>query len=278
MAATRKIPVMRTVLALITTCIIACPAQAKYSGGSGTAKDPWRLANKKDLLALAADTKDYAAHFILTADISLAQQPFTLAVIAPSPHTGPNLEFVGTPFSGTFDGNGHKITDLKINASMSLGYLGLFGCVAPEGVVKNLRLERVSITNHLVTAAHVGLLVGFNQGGTITDCSVAGDITNTGGFPPDSAGAVAGENGAGGTIRRCHTVAGTIYANDNGGSLVGFNAPGARITECSAAGKVIGDSFAGGLVGWNKGMIDRCEASGDTTSGSGAACPGGLVG
>ncbi len=278
MATTREIPSVWTVLALITACIVACPAQAKYSGGSGTAKDPWRIANKKDLLALAADTKDYGAHFVLTADISLAKEPFTLAVIAPSLHPGAHREFLDTPFTGTFDGNGHKITDLKINASMSLGYLGLFGCVAREGVVKNLRMERVSIADRLVTAAYVGLLVGFNNGGTITDCSVAGDITAAGGFVPEAAGALAGVNDAGGTIRRCHTVAGTVHGQECIGSLVGINYSGGRITECDAAGKVVAQNgFAGGLVGWNWGRIDRCEAMGDTTA-SGIAPVGGLAG
>jgi hypothetical protein len=271
MSATREISVVWMVFALMAVGVVGFPAQAKYSGGDGTAKDPWRIASKKDLLALAAQPKDYGSHFVLTAGIDLSKQPFTLAVIASCPHVGHQGEFVGTPFSGTFDGNGHKITNLTIDASRSEGYMGLFGCIGRGGLVENLLLERGSI----VGSSIAGMLVGLNDGGTIINCSVAGDITSSA-----QVGALAGINGAGGTISRCQTVTGTTKGGPDVGGLVGRNASGAKIMDCSAGGNVDGHpGCVGGLVGWNEGTITRCKTTGAVSNSDLApGCCGGLVG
>jgi hypothetical protein len=57
--------------------------QQKYSGGFGTETDPYQIATAYDLIALGQATEDYGKHFILTADIDLAGQTFTQAMIAP---------------------------------------------------------------------------------------------------------------------------------------------------------------------------------------------------
>lgn len=57
---------------IITMFLTTASAFAQYSGGSGTETDPWQIACPNDLLYLAAHTEDYGAHFILTADINLA--------------------------------------------------------------------------------------------------------------------------------------------------------------------------------------------------------------
>jgi len=276
MAATRGPTVVPVIFILMAAGFAGLPAHAKYSGGSGTAKNPYRIATKADLLALAANTKDYALHFVLTADISLSGQKFTLAVIASSPDVGEHYEFEGTPFTGTFDGDGHKITGLEIDGRGTKGYLGLFGCIE-GGLVKDLRLERVSIGGSGLLTQYVGLLVGFSAGGTIINCSVAGDITGIGG--PQVVGALAGMNGAGGLINRCRAVAGTTNGRSDVGGLVGRNAPGARITDCRADGGVDGElSCVGGLVGFNEGTISRSQATGAITDSEYGMATGGLVG
>jgi hypothetical protein len=42
---------MRAVLLTLTTCLLVLPVQAKYSGGSGTAQDPYQIATAADLIA-----------------------------------------------------------------------------------------------------------------------------------------------------------------------------------------------------------------------------------
>jgi hypothetical protein len=55
----------------LTTCLLVLPAHAKYSGGSGTAQDPYQIATAADLIALGETPGDYDKHFLLTADIDL---------------------------------------------------------------------------------------------------------------------------------------------------------------------------------------------------------------
>ncbi len=256
-------PVLRAIFILTAVGLVSFPAQAKYSGGSGTAKDPWRIATKKDLITLAGSPADFASHFRVIADIDLSGQAYTMALIAPATKTGPNWTFEAVPFTGVFDGNGHKITALAINdGKRGPGYFGLFGCIGRGGLVTNLRLERVNITAGAV-AQYVGGLAGLNDSGTITDCSIAGDIT---GAHSTKVGALAGENGTAGTIARCHVLSGTVRGGVEAGGLVGRNVSGARITDCDAADNVVAEGFhVGGLVGLNQGTIARCQATGSIT-------------
>jgi len=114
---------MRTLLLTLTTCLLALPVQAKYSGGSGTALDPHQIATAADLIALGETPGDYDKHFLLTADIDLdpnlpGRKVFDKAVIAPDTDPTPRMygghEHDGTDFTGVFDGNGHTISHLTI--------------------------------------------------------------------------------------------------------------------------------------------------------------------
>ncbi len=127
----------RTTFILFLTAILTLAAGSafgKYSGGSGTAGTPYKIATKADLLALAANTDDYGKCFILTADINMAGQVFTTAIIAADNSFS---------FTGTFDGNGHKITNFTINGG---SFVGLFGYIDSGGTVKNLGLENCSVS------------------------------------------------------------------------------------------------------------------------------------
>jgi hypothetical protein len=146
-----------------------------YSGGSGTADDPYQIATADDLLELRASPDHYDAHFILTADIDLAPCTFTTAVTA---YDTDNLTggFQGDAFTGVFDGNGHIINNLTINTSgAGNDYLGLFGHV-DGGEIKNLRLSNVSIISG-DDSIYVGGLAGFNQNGNINNCYSTGTVT-----------------------------------------------------------------------------------------------------
>ena len=75
----------RTTFILSLTAIITLAAGSAfgaYSGGTGEPNNPYQIATKADLLALAADTGDYGKCFILTADVNMAGQVFTTAIIA----------------------------------------------------------------------------------------------------------------------------------------------------------------------------------------------------
>jgi len=214
----------------------------KYSGGSGTADDPYQIATAADLIALGETPEDYDKHFILTADIDLdpnlpGGKVFDKAVIGGW----------DSYFGGVFDGNGHRIMNMTISG---IRCLGLFGRVRDGAEVCDLGLENVSvvgvtgwvqdgIVKHLVESKWVGGLAGYNSG-SLTRCY--------------STGAVRGEESVGG--------------------LVGMN--WRPITDCYSTASVRGsESWVGGLVGFNEDHVHRCYSTGAV---SGGASAGGLVG
>ena len=217
--AARMIPV------LMVVCLLTLPAPAQYSGGSGTAGDPYQIATAADLIALGETPDDYDKHFILTADIDLdpnlpGRKIFDRAVIAPDRDRVLG-GFNGTSFTGTFDGNGHTISHLTIAGR---AYLGLFGLLAEGGEVSELGLEAVDVNGirdyvgGYCTYRYVGSLVGYN----------CGSITAS-----YSAGSVSGTSDVGGLV------------GENGGS----------IATSYSTGTVTGDADVGGLVGDNRGSV-----------------------
>jgi hypothetical protein len=241
----------------LTTCLFVLPAYAKYSGGSGTAQDPYQIATAADLIALGETPADYDKHFLLTADIDLdpklpGRKVFDKAVIG--------LNWT-TPFTGVFDGNGHKISHLTVKGQ---DFLGLFGQLAFGGEVKDLGVADVSITG---SGSCVGGLAGENQG-TVSQCYSTGAVsgsTNVGGL----VGAAGGES----AVTHCYSV-GSVSGGSYVGGLVGQN--GGTVTCCYSTGGVSGAGFrAGGLVGNNHGTVTQCHSIG-AVSGGGAV--GGLVG
>ena len=106
-----KISAIAVLLSFLSFFILTESVQAKYSGGSGTAGDPYRIGSDANLLQLAADANDYNKHFVLIADINLASYNFTTAVIAPDTNNSAS-GFQGVQFSGIFDGNGYTISNL----------------------------------------------------------------------------------------------------------------------------------------------------------------------
>lgn len=232
-----------------------------YSGGSGTPEDPYQIATKADLLALAGTTTDYNKCFIMTADINMEGQVFTTAIIAAD--TSSDDYFQGTAFTGTFDGNSHKITNFTINGGSNY-YLGLFGYIDAGGTVKNLGLENCAVSGW----DYVGGLVGINHFGTVSICYAAGNVFGSG-----SVGGLVGYNNYG-TVSKCYatgTVSGVAYV----GGLVGYRYYG-TVSNCYASGSVSGGYwYVGGLVGWNNSTVSNCYATGSV---SGSSIVGGLVG
>ena len=234
-----------------------------YSGGTGEPNNPYQIANVADLLQLASDDPNYDKSFILTADINLAPNVFSTAVIAP----GPGYPYT-SEFTGNFDGGGHKISNLSINVSDPTDNLGLFGVTSylyDLSEIKNLTLENVGIHVHYVWMV-VGGLVGHNAGAKIANCHSSVSII---GEYPD-----------------------TIEGGNFGG-LVGYNSYYGNISNCSSAGDIFlffnpyihGVIGAGGLMGGSEGGTisdshSDCNViyNGDLDIWGGVVRLGGLVG
>lgn len=250
-------------------------APMAYSGGNGTAGNPYQIANANDLLALAANTSDYDKCFILTADIDMQGQVFTTAIIAAD--TNSTFGFQGTAFTGTFDGNGHKITGFTIDDGNNF-CLGLFGQINSGGSVKGLGLENCSVSS-LSNSYYVGRLVGWNSG-SISHCYSTGQVN--GGSNSQHVGGLVGMNwgySGGGNISNCYST-GTVSGGELGGyvgGLAGSNS--GNISNCYSTNPVSGGfSYVGGLVGENGGNISNCYSTGTVSGGELGGDVGGLAG
>jgi len=244
----------------------------RYSGGSGTAADPWQIATLDDLNALAATSADWDKYFILTADLDLSSVVLSAALIAPDADNT-QAGFQGIPFVGSFDGNFHVLRNLAIADSSGADFWGLFGQIGTGGQVRNLILANTSISATGNQIEEIGLLAGSSIGGTITQCGVSGSIDVALNNDNTNVGGLVGWQQSG-SITQCYSTASVSGALTASGGLVGFLEQG-LITDCYATGSVSGNFNIGGLVGMNfEGTIDKSYSNGYVNSSNG----GGLVG
>ncbi len=233
-------------------------ADGTYSGGTGEPNDPYLISTPADMNEIGAHPEDWNDCFLLTADTNLIDYNETNFIII-----GNDIN----SFTGTFNGNGHTISNFTFN-SPSSNYVGLFGYVNdPNAKIENLILIDPNIQGYRA----VGALAGWFNKGTITGCAVEGG--NVSGYD-DYAGCLAGYNH--GNISNCYAT-GDVTGTDSVGGLVGYNVP-STISNCYAAGAVDGDGDVGGLVGNNlyPSTISNCYATGPVSGDSYSI--GGLVG
>lgn len=242
-----------------------------YDGGSGTSEDPYLIRTAEQMNTIGDNSYDWNKHFKLVADINLAD------------YTGTEFNVIGyqinpsnkVPFSGTFDGNDHTISNLSYSTT-DIDYVGLFGFVdGADAEIKDLGLIGPDI--HAPTRQCIGALVGGLRSGTISGCYVQGGNV-TGDY---LVGGLAGACGPdlisdpGGRIMSCYTTC-DVDGSDSIGGLVGMNAEGlnSTIENSYATGAVSGLYDVGGLAGTNNAPISYCYSVGGV-SGIGI---GGLVG
>jgi hypothetical protein len=95
----------------------------------------------------------------------------------------PDTLFVRSPcyfgLVGSYDGQGHKITNLKISAPLKqneMSYIGLFSFADSGSTIKNIRLELAPEGLTGTDNAEIGGIVGFSWQANIINCSVKGNI------------------------------------------------------------------------------------------------------
>ena len=166
------------------------------------------------------------ANAVLTADIDLGGREW--APIAPSATFRSNATSVARTtdksYSGTFDGQGHTISNFEIRTNRAELTSGLFGAVT--GTIQNLGIVNASFDNGGDYDGRFGALCGLlakdddiETAATIQNCYVVdSSIAATGKI----AGAVCGAN-YGGTIQDCYECGNTVTAHNRIGHLVGDN-------------------------------------------------------
>lgn len=254
--------------------LISNPPRVGYSGGEGTPENPYLISILDDLLYLAETEEDYDNHYRLTTNLDLSGLSFEAALIAPDDGSDyRSYTFLGAAFTGSFDGEGHTISNLFIESN-SGNYFGLFGSI--EGAVSNLSLAGLSMN----VRQRAGGLCGHNAG-IISNCKVSGEATSRGAYHNATLGGLCGWNS--GTISYSSANCNSVSTNGNSGGLCGWNS--GTIKQCYATGNSIsstGLNRSGGLCGSNSGTIADCFATGNASSSHpsipGSSWAGGLTG
>ena len=153
-----------------------------YAGGSGTKNDPWLISNDLELAKLAHDvdsgnTKAMFAgkYFKLTKDINLSKGKWM-----PIGTWKCNKKENDRYFAGKFDGDGHTISNMKIewvNAENNEASWGLFGRL--YGTSASSEATYASVTNLIIDSAYIQKKKDTAPVGTsvIKIGIVAGDMT-----------------------------------------------------------------------------------------------------
>lgn len=264
--------------------------------GDGTESNPYQIEDLEDLMimtqAIAAGTGNYdTAHYRLMDDIDLS---FTINNGNWNPigwyqNAAQLSGNVSNSFKGTFDGDGHTISGLKIvNISKNLQNVGLFG-VLDGAVVKNLVIEDARVYGY----NHVGILAGQIKGeSVITDVTVEGTAaanTSSGGYASDAAvGGLAGKifgssSGSRATIENVTATVNTenLGATSKTGGIAGEVSNAYIVdTSVSATGNnILGRYYVGGIVGAMSSGTSLYNVSVDgTIGGNGAYAVGGITG
>ena len=180
------------------------------------------------------------------------------------------------PYTGTFDGQNHKISGLYFNSSKNS--VGLFGYVE-NGTVKNVGVEdsyfNVVSSNGEV---YVGGVCGYNISGTITNCYNTGKVSVSS-TSAIYAGGVCGWNG--GAITNCYNTGKVTSTSDAyAGGVCGVN--GGEIKSCYNTGEVTDTAtsyaYAGGVCGCNVGEITNCYNEGLVNASGNTVYAGGVCG
>lgn len=168
-------------------------------------------------------------------------------------------------FASSFDGNGYKISNLKISGTQDAQGLFAYLC---NGTIQNVSLENVDVSG----GSTVGALVGVALSDTINNCNASGSVTGTG----SQVGGLIGVASSSANLQNCYANV-DVKGNERVGGLVGNAASTSTIKKCFATGNVTGSAdYVGGLAGvvYN-GDIENCYATGKI---SGTNNVGGLVG
>lgn len=284
---------MLSIVLALALCLTFIPTalatgSKTFSGGTGTADDPYLISTAEDMLALAeavnqdGNTYEYY-HFRLTNDIDLgtnAENPWT--------PIGKNSSANSPQFLGSFDGDHHTVRGLYVDANS--GYVGLFGAIGlprrnSTAEIKNLRVEGYVRAARTSSLFYIGGISGFvGLGAKITDCSFQGTVeaiitekaseAYAGGIAGYNFGTISGCDVSDSTIYGDHSSSGTNYriltagiaAINNTGTIEHCTVENTAIT--SQASVVGTQSCAGGIVADNTvGSITGCTVTGGTVSG-----------
>ena len=219
----------------------------------------YQISNGAELAWFADEVNTQAAkesglvtlNAVLTDDIDLGSKEWTPIS---------NTSYVVYAYAGTFDGQGHSISHLKVTATKA--NYGLFGLVN-GATIQNLKVQGSVTSNNVV-----GGIVGKLQTGTVSNCSFDGSISTTGTSTKGYVGGLIGTVGTDGVnVTGCVNTADITGAY--AGGILGYSAKkNTVITSCYNTGAISGTSRSGGIAGQqSSGTISYCYSIDSNASG-----------
>ncbi len=200
-----------------------------------------------------------------------------------------------TPFRGSFDGAGHRIYGLNVPVTDGI-FVGLFGWVEGEGLIKNLTIANYRLEAHVDTLSEstfqpnlfMGAVAAYSNGVTFYNCHsrggfVSNDTENNKVYAGSVVGGLIGRSTKG-SILNCSNSTdlnlvsyGLGYSSGRyGGGIVGY---GYNISQCINSGNITSREdvstrndimFLGGLAG-RASYIEKSSNTGNITSENGYA-------
>lgn len=228
------------------------------------------IASLEDLIWLSENPDVWDENWVLTADIDASETAGMNGGLGFSPLGDSPSEFgvrQQVSFTGTFDGQGHVISNITINRPNE-PYVGFFGHIE-GGSILNLGLENISVNGYRYVGGFVGYLT---QSGSISNSFSIGDIEAT-----EYTGGFVGITYSNNTITDSYSE-GSVQTDKWGGGFVGDNYTNTTISNCYTKSVVNGVDYLGGFAGNNRWFsnIYNSYSTGDVT-GSGWYI-GGFVG
>jgi len=210
--------------------------------GAGTEISPYIIDTAEKLNFVRYDPD---AFYQLNCDLNLASTSYA---------TWQPIGSYDIPFTGAFDGQGHKISGYTASYVTSapdgadLKYSGLFAYIGTAGSVK-----RLGVSGALTSSAfYIGGIAAYNLG-VISECFNSGTLSAT---IDGNVGGIAGCNG--GTIINCYNTgnisAGNTVSNwPNAGGIAAIDADvtGVNVTNCYNTGAITCgiNVYGAGIVG-----------------------------
>ncbi len=236
------------------------------------AKGTYSISSADELAKLAkmqnAGKITAGSEFVLGADIDLSEY---------SSGYGWTAIGNGNRFTGTFDGNGYKISNLYINTTY--GYNGLFGSTQ-NATIKNLGIISGKLIHGNICN---GPLVGCAFSSNISNCyATIENINNCASANPSDPTWLGGDGGLigkiDGVVENCYATGNVSGTGKQCGGLIGqIISENFTIRNCFATGNVDTEmGMIGGLIGQGQGTIENCYATGNVTSKDGTL--GGFAG
>ena len=237
---------MKKVISLVLTLCLMMMTAAFGVAETAVQAETIEIATAEELAAM---NSNLSGHYVLTADIDLGGAEWTPIGSFVQLGTEGEEEEIPNPeyaFTGTFDGQGHAISNFVINQPEGWA-VGLFSVIS-NTEIGNFNIKDAKVTGTTMTAA----VVGYSYCSTVYDVSVEGVTVTGNGTELSEEGMYGGIVGAGmaGQITGCSANAEIIVPENSGNAgLIGGGLEMTNLIDCKATGTVIAGSNVYGIGG-----------------------------